>query len=295
MLLTNEDDFKKDLKSTPEQTRLIDALFNDPDFKRLWDYLKQCPGFKLTLKVTPGLVIGGKERFGGYSPNPPCKGTLEINPTKPEHKKNAAELVDTLVHEIIHAICDAKACCADLPYPLTNGETDWYHDPNRPDPTGGQPRKNDPDSENKKYAHDHYGDGASDPEHEYLDENDKAQELIRKIVDQVLKATARLDHGVHLDGSPTATHKNLKKLHGVERVFKSWSNINGITWEPDSCWRRTSTRRGWIMQCNCTSCYVVVKHTDGTRQVDFIDHGDRVEQDLDTVDIPRIGGFEKRF
>src|SRR5262249_26576846 len=146
-------------------------------------------------------------------------------PTKPEHKSNAAELVDTLVHELIHAICDAKACCAGLEYPLTDGETDWSHDPDRPDPRAGRPKKSDPDSENKRHAEKHYGDGASDPEHEYLDENDKAQELIRKIVDAVLKDTARFERGPWLDGGPTSTHKNLKKLHGVQRVFKSWSDI----------------------------------------------------------------------
>lgn len=294
-MLINDATFKDDLKSTPQQGRLLDALFNNPDFLRLWDYLKKCPGFTLTLKVTPGLKIGGVERYGGYSPTGQCKGTLEINPTKPEHKKNAAELIDTIVHELIHAICDAKKCCPGLPYPLTNGEADWYHDPDRPSKNGPLPRKSDPQSEDKDYAEKRYGDGASDPQNEYLDENDKAQELIRKIIDDLLKETARFGRGIDLDGGPTSTHKNLKKLHGVQRAFKSWNNIRSIIWEPDPCWRRTSTGRGWIMQCQCDYCVMVVSYNDGTRQVDFIDKGDKIEKDQDTIDVSRIGGFDKKL
>jgi hypothetical protein len=293
-VIVGEDKFKNDLKTTPQQTRLIDALFNNSDFQRLWDYLKRCPAFTLTLKVTPGLTIGGVVRYGGYSPTGRCTGTLDLNPTKPEHVTNAAELVDTLVHELIHAICDAKECCPDLPYPLTNGETDWPHDSSRPDPTGVQPGKGDPESENKKHAEKHYGDGASDPEHEYVDENDKAQELIRRIVNDILKETARFDRGPIVDGCPTYSHKNLRKLQGPQRIFKSFSNIRSIVWEPDSCWQRTSTPRGWIMKCRCDCCIMLVSYNDGTRQVDFVGNGDRVDKDLDTLDVQRIGGFDKR-
>jgi len=292
-VLIGENAFKNGLKSNPQQTRLIDALFNQPDFRRLWDYLDRCPGFTLTLKVTPGLAIGGVERFGGFSPTGPCAGTLEINPAKAEHRSNAAELVDTLVHEIIHAICEARDCCRGLDYPLQNGETDWYHDPDRPDPGAPRPRKADPAGPDKAHAEQHYGDSASDPANEYLDENDKAQELIRKIVDEVLKETARFDRGPILDGGPTLTYINLRNLLGATCIVKNWRGIRSIIWEPDSCWRRTSTRRGWIVTCRCTYCMMLVSYNDGTRQVDFIAGGDTVEKDLDSVHVHRIGGFDK--
>jgi hypothetical protein len=90
------------------------VLFGDATFLALWDYLKSCTATPtsdlgpLSLKVTPGLKIRGVERFGGYSP---LLRTLEINPTKPEHKANPAELVDTIVHELIHAVDDLASDC----------------------------------------------------------------------------------------------------------------------------------------------------------------------------------------
>jgi hypothetical protein len=49
------------------------------------------------------------------------------------------------------------------------------------------------------------------------------------------------------------------------------------------------------MQCKCDYCIMIVSYNDGTRQVDFIDRSDKVEKDLDTLNVPRIGGFDKKL
>lgn len=73
MLLT-PDEFRNQLGATPDQKSAIAALFANKTFLALWEYLKKCPAAPkkdlgpLTLKVTPGLKIGGVERYGGYSP-----------------------------------------------------------------------------------------------------------------------------------------------------------------------------------------------------------------------------------
>ena len=107
-------EFQQQLGATADQKAAIAALFSNATFLALCHYLKKCTLAKqqdlgpLALKVSPGLKIGGVERYGGYFPG---TRTLEINPTKAEHKANPAELVDTIVHELIHAVDDLKDDC----------------------------------------------------------------------------------------------------------------------------------------------------------------------------------------
>ena len=125
-----ESQFRTQLGSTGEQRVAIDTLFADPTFSALMTYLRTCTATPqqdvlgdLRLKVTPGLRIGGAERFGGYNP---LTRTLEINPTKREHVSNPTELVDTIVHELIHAVDDLQPACVVAgsgPAPLAGGAT----------------------------------------------------------------------------------------------------------------------------------------------------------------------------
>jgi len=289
-MFSGEDAFIRGLKSNPDQTAMLDALFRDPDFLRLWNYLKNCRAVTITLTASPGLTdAGGVERFGQYSPG---TKTIELNPTKPEHVANASELVDTLVHELIHALCDIRDLCGEDDWPLPPGASDWGHDPTVPDPSQPRPDKASPESDNKQHARKHYGDGASDPDHEYLDENDRAQEFIVKIVTAVLKATVGGAPFFRLPGGPTLTFKGLKKLRGARSLTKNWKSIRAVTWESDPCWRRTSTARGWVMQCRCDWCEVIVKFNDGTKQIDLVDKGDKVELSLDSLHLTRLAGWE---
>ena len=289
-MFQGEDDFIKALKTNPDRTSMIDELFRNPDFLKVWSFLKNCPGVIITLKSTPGLEDkGGVKRFGWYRPG---DHTLELNPTKPEHLSNPAELLDTLIHELIHALMDVRDRC-DGEWPLPPGATDWFHDPDVNPPGALEPRKDSEGSASKDHAKNHYGDGASDPEHEYLDENDKAQEFIVKIVTAVLQNTGGGAPDFKLKGVPTLTFKGLKKLHGGPRkLVKNWQHIRAITWEPDACWQRTSTVRGWIMKCNCDSCIMVVKYDNGGTQIDLIDRGDKVEQDGHSLHVERLAGWD---
>jgi hypothetical protein len=169
--------FRTQLGATPDQKAAIDALFANKTFLSLWDYIKKCPVAPkkdlgpLTLKVTPGLKIGPVERFGGYSP---FVRTLEINPTKPEHKANPAELVDTITHELFHAVDDLQAECVKAgakAAPLAGGATE--SPPQRAD-IAGTPQE-------KKLMQE-LGPGASDPCEEFIDINKAAQQMIIQII-----------------------------------------------------------------------------------------------------------------
>ncbi len=114
VLPLSEAAFRAGLGSTPQQAAAIDALFSDASFMALWSYLRACTATPaqdlgpLALLVTPHLMISGVERFGGYFG---LTRTLNINPTKPEHVANPQELVDTIVHETIHAVFALQSAC----------------------------------------------------------------------------------------------------------------------------------------------------------------------------------------
>jgi hypothetical protein len=182
MLLTPEQ-FRTQLGATPDQKTAIDALFTNTAFLDLWNYMKDCPTTPkkdlgpLTLKVTPGLKIGGAERFGGYSP---MGRRLEINPTKPEHTSNPAELVDTIAHELIHAVDDIQADCVKAgakAAPLAGAAT-VLHPPSRSE-VAGTP-------EEQKLMRD-LGPGASNPCEEFIDINKAAQQMIIQIIKSNIK------------------------------------------------------------------------------------------------------------
>ena len=178
------DQFRQKLGATADEKTAIDTLFADKQFKGLWDYLPTCPSKPtkdlgpLTLEVEPGLKMYGVERFGGYFPD---KKTLKINPTKPEHQSNPQELVDTVVHELIHAIDDLDDQCVK--------------DGGKASPLAGAgtvPRKlladvkGTPDEDKLLTER---GPGASNPCEEFLDINSKAQQIVTSIIQADIKAT----------------------------------------------------------------------------------------------------------
>ena len=188
-------EFRGKLGATADQKTAIAALFANRTFISLWDYLAKCPAAPkldlgpLHLKVTPGLKIGGVERFGGYIP---VARTLEINPTKPEHAENPAELVDTITHELIHAVDDLQGDCVKAgagAAPLAGAATA------APPPraaVAGTP------AETKLMTE--LGPGASDPCGEFLDINKAAQQMVIQIIREDIK--------VAKVGKPTVTFVN---------------------------------------------------------------------------------------
>lgn len=193
MRLTPEE-FQKSLGSTAEQKAAIGALFADETFRSLWKYLKDCPATPkrdlgpLRLEVEPGLKLGGKERYGGYIP---LTRTLKINPTKPEHVANPTELVDTITHELIHAVSDLAPDCEAAgakPAPLAGAAT--VTAPLRADVA--------PAEEKKLMVE--LGPGASNPCEEFIDINKAAQQMIIQMLRHNIKV-AKVGH-------PTITFVN---------------------------------------------------------------------------------------
>lgn len=173
--------FLRDLASTPEQGRALDALRRTPDFLRIRLYVEAYPGgLPLRLRALPGLRAGGVERFGTY-----MRGTLTINPTIPAHRENVQELLDTLVHELVHALLD-------LPrgprFPLGVDVLDAAHDP-RLDPVHLPIRRGAVKPSVGEYLDRNYGPSASDPLRDYSDINAGAQRLIVKVIEETLVRT----------------------------------------------------------------------------------------------------------
>jgi hypothetical protein len=188
-------DFRAKLGATTDEKTAIGALFADAEFKPLWDYVGACPSKPkkdlgpLGLEVTPGLKIGGVERYGGYSPG---DKKLEINPTKPEHVANPQELVDTIVHELIHAVDDLDNQCVKdgaKPSPLKGAGTA------SPPALAVVKGKADED----KWLTE-AGPGASNPCEEFIDINKQAQQIIVGIIQRDIKS-AKV-------GRPTITFLN---------------------------------------------------------------------------------------
>jgi outer membrane protein OmpA-like peptidoglycan-associated protein len=192
----SEGQFQTKLGATPQQRSAVDRLFSDPTFQSLWSYLRACRAVPrqdvgpLALEVTPGLRIGGVERFGGYDP---VARKLEINPTKPEHQTNPTELVDTVIHELIHAVDDLQADCVAAgspPAPLGGAATATL--PSRASVAGT------PDEARLTREQ---GPGASDPCGEFIDINAAAQDMIVRILQSNVQ-TASV-------GRPTLTFLNV--------------------------------------------------------------------------------------
>ncbi len=195
MCLTPQE-FKNQLEQTPDEKKAIDALFANSTFLDLWNYMKTCPAKPrrdlgpLALDVKPGLIMGGKERFGGYFLG--STPTLKINPTKPEHQANPEELVDTVVHELIHAVDDLQAECKAA----GAGEA----------PLRGAATRTLPSRANVKGTADEekltkeQGPGASNPCEEFIDINSAAQDMVTQIIKADIQAS-----GV---GKPTITFVN---------------------------------------------------------------------------------------
>jgi hypothetical protein len=127
-------DFRASLEATSAQHKqVISELFSHPKFIPLVTFLDGCPAGMLDFFV--GHVtqkVGGKdvELFGGFSPGVPSE--LSVNPFRPEHAANPLEMVDTIVHEALHAIISLGPACQGPknPNPLTGtGVTDSPNDP----------------------------------------------------------------------------------------------------------------------------------------------------------------------
>ena len=97
--------FRQRLGRTPDQAVVVAQLFAHPRFRALWDWLGRCRGQPADhgpIKLRVGRSFDdGVQTFGGFNQQ---RGILRINPMNRAARENPQELVDTLVHELVHAI-----------------------------------------------------------------------------------------------------------------------------------------------------------------------------------------------
>lgn len=127
--------FRASLEATSaDHKKVISELFTHPKFIPLITFLDNCPAG--TLDYFVGHVtdlVGGVtvELFGGFNPGTPTS-ELSVNPFRAEHASNPLEMVDTIVHEVLHAIVTLGPGCTTAANlnPLTGtGITDAQADP----------------------------------------------------------------------------------------------------------------------------------------------------------------------
>jgi hypothetical protein len=128
-------EFRASLEATSaDHRKVISELFTHPKFIPLITFLDNCPAG--TLDYFVGHVtelVGGVpvELFGGFDPGSPTS-QLSVNPFRAEHAANPLEMVDTIVHEVLHGIVSLAPTCASgaNPNPLTGtGIIDAQADP----------------------------------------------------------------------------------------------------------------------------------------------------------------------
>lgn len=194
------DRFLARLARTPGQRKAIAALRSHPDFLRIEAYLRSYPGgLPLQLRVVPGLVAHGVERYGTYS-----QGTLTINPTIAEHRRNPQELVDTLLHELIHALLALPRAEG---FPLGPNVLDSSHDPRLRGAVGSPLRRSRIPLAVIRYLEQHYGPSASNPSEDFTDINGGAQRLIVKVIRDLLRRSQV--------GRETLVFRNLERRSGA--------------------------------------------------------------------------------
>ena len=123
--------------------------------------------------------------------------TLIVNPAKPEHVANPQELVNTVVHELVHASFDVQDAATRqgltiAPPPLPEGATDLNHDAQF-ERRFGYPSLEKADWQRtpaaREYLEKNYGDSDSNPKEEFIDVNRAVQSLVQRVVSENLQAT----------------------------------------------------------------------------------------------------------
>ena len=127
--------FRTDLEAIgPDHATVIATLFTHPRFVPLADFLRNCPAGTIDFQVRRSTqVIGGRtvDLFGGFTTTGLGAGVMEVNPVHPAHAANPIEVVDTIVHEFIHAAIGLRSVCESSAntYPLAATVHDVFSDP----------------------------------------------------------------------------------------------------------------------------------------------------------------------
>jgi Domain of unknown function (DUF4157) len=223
------DDFRSILEAKSDNhKKVIEALFKHPKFIPLVDYVRKCPGGTIDFRVeriTQRINGVDVDLFGGFG----TFGTsdLTVNPDRAEHATNPLEMVDTIVHEMIHAILNKNSVCtsATNPFPLAPGIHDRDTDPElaalqagtmndifgRKEAASLSAAGNTTASGTDllDYFNQNYGPSASRPETHYVDLNKEGLKLVVSIISDIKKAfpaigkkTVSFDNVELLDAEP---------------------------------------------------------------------------------------------
>lgn len=211
------------------------------------NFLAGCPSGVIDFEVARKTSkVDGKDVdvFGGVSQaSSASTPVLTVNPKMPEAVKNPLEIVDTVVHEFIHAAIRFRSKCESKtnPFPLAAGITDVPHDPEladvradaviagggqRPDErkfvaaeaakgvttaSGGSP---------VEHFERHYGPSSSRPKTNYIDLNRQGLELVTSIISDVHKAHPTIGH-------ETLSFENVELMKSGDLLAtRSWWNAS---------------------------------------------------------------------
>lgn len=232
--------FKSDLEAMSRNHAIvIRELFLHPRFVPLITYLGGCPAGIIDFQVTRiqqrvrGRLV---DLFGGFDPSSGSgPSNLTVNPFRPEHVSNPMEVVDTIVHESIHAILDLNSVCTSSsnPFPLASNILDAPHDPelaplmaagghalDRGDvatlSAGGTMTASGANVQ--EFLQNNYGPSASRPETHFVDLNMRGQELVTAIISDIRRAHPSI-------GAETVSFDNLELTRAAALLgSRSWLN-----------------------------------------------------------------------
>ena len=235
--------FQTDLESiSANHATVVQELFRHPRFVPLANFLKGCPAGTIDFVVTRiqqrvrGRLV---DLFGGFSPGNPS--IMTVNPFRPEHARNPIELVDTVVHEFLHAILDLQTTCTSNSnsFPLALGVLDAPRDPELvPLRTAATAAGDDPMDRSVvaresaagvktasggnllEFFDRNYGPSASRPETHYIDLNRQGLELVTSIISDIMSAHPAI-------GQQTVTFDNVELFQAESLLSsRSWWNAS---------------------------------------------------------------------
>jgi hypothetical protein len=231
-------DFKTDLEGiSSDHAAVVKELFVHPKFVPLIDYLSKCPAGTIDFHVARirqrvrGALV---DLFGGFSPSSGSgPGDLTVNPFRPEHASNPLELVDTIVHECIHAVLSLNTVCtsATNPFPLASDVLDAPRDPElapvfaagagaleRTTIAGLGGVTTASGANPQEYLQNNYGPSASRPQTHYVDMNRKGLELVTSIIADIKAAHPKI-------GKETVAFDNVELMQAGDLLAtRSWLN-----------------------------------------------------------------------
>lgn len=229
--------FRADLEAiSADHATVISALFSHPSFIPMVNYLNGCPAGTIDFDVTRITQrIRGRnvDLFGGFSPGSPS--SMVVNPHRREHATNPLEVVDTIVHEFIHAILGLNSTCTSAanPFPLPASVLDAPRDselsPLRAAGGGSLDRTAVASASGSgtttasggnllEFFDENYGPSASRPETHYVDMNRAGLTLVTSIISSIRAAHPTI-------GQETVSFDNVELMQAAALLpSRSWLN-----------------------------------------------------------------------